>query len=152
MATRIPGEIYWGGEARFYLGGDVVAYLWPCRILRQGVGGPTLGIEVGGKEVIRFDCHGKQGHWHDRGYDKLGPSASRRSFLDGLTTVKQQIAWSLAQIDFRLNLLLTEAGHSIATEAINPKLVDFAIAGIEQRLKKTGALRPRAVRQGLIKE
>ena len=34
--------------------------MWPLRLLKiqgKGCGGPTIGVEVGNEEVLRFDCH-----------------------------------------------------------------------------------------------
>ena len=76
MATKIPGETYRGEGLHVPLSADgqVAAYVWPLRILSiqgQGCGGPTIGVEVGNEEIIRFDCHAALGHWHRGGYDRL---------------------------------------------------------------------------------
>ena len=80
MATTIAGETYLGEELVCPLSqsGDVTLYLWPMRCLNNKTGGPTFGVDVGGVEILRFDCHGGRGHWHDRGYDKLGAGASHQ--------------------------------------------------------------------------
>ena len=86
MATKRNGEKYLGHELHVPLSqdGQVMAYVWPVRALNvrgSWCGGPTIGIDVGNEEVIRFDCHDRPGHWHGGGYDKSGsPGASHRDF------------------------------------------------------------------------
>ena len=58
--------------------GQVAAYVWALRTLtvkEHNIGGPTIGVEVGNEEVLRFDCHDTPGHWHVSGYDRLGAPA-----------------------------------------------------------------------------
>ena len=76
MATKLPGETYRGQALHVPLSADgqIAAYVWPLRILTisgKGCGGPTIGVDVGNEEVIRFDCHAALGHWHGGGYDRL---------------------------------------------------------------------------------
>ena len=90
MATKRNGEKYLGNELHIPLSqdGQVMAYVWPVRALNvrgSWCGGPTIGIDVGNEEIIRFDCHDRPGHWHGGGYDKSGiarqlpPRLSRRA-------------------------------------------------------------------------
>ena len=116
MATKLPGETYRGKtlHAPLSADGQVTAYVWPLRLLTvrgQGCGGPTIGVEVGNEEVLRFDCHDTPGHWHGGGYDRLeSPGSSHRSFPEGVQHVSEQIDWALQQIHQRGKELLEEAG------------------------------------------
>ena len=72
MATKRPGEKYLGDALHVPISSDgqVTAYVWPVRLLTisgQGCGGPTIGVDVGNEEVLRFDCHDNRGHWHGGG-------------------------------------------------------------------------------------
>jgi hypothetical protein len=60
MATMIDGESYLGRVLIRPLSqsGDTTLYLWPFRCLKSKMGGPTFGIDVKGKEILRFDPHG----------------------------------------------------------------------------------------------
>ena len=100
MATTIAGETYLGNELVNSLSpsGNVTIYLWPMRCLKSKIGGPTFGIDVKGTEIIRFDCHGAPGHWHDKGYDKFGAGGSHVDFPDGLEDGGEQISWAIAKI------------------------------------------------------
>ena len=58
MATKIAGETYRGEAITLPLSkdGQVSIYVWPCRILNvsgMGMGGPTIGVDVGNDAVIR---------------------------------------------------------------------------------------------------
>lgn len=152
MATTIAGETYLGEELVSSLSpsGDVTLYLWPMRCLKSKIGGPTFGIDVNGEEIVRFDCHGAPGHWHDRGYDKFGAGGSHQDFPKGLEDVQAQISWSLDQIRDKSQDLLEEAEHSAAASALDADLVKAATVAIVAHLKKSGDLRSQAVGQGLI--
>ena len=115
MATIIAGETYLGDELVTSLSrsGEVTLYLWPMRCLNSKTGGPTFGIDVKGVEVLRFDCHGSRGHWHDRGYDKLGAGGSHQDFPEELQDGEQQISWSLAHIREKSQQLLEEAEYPV---------------------------------------
>ena len=83
MATKLPGETYRGNALHVPLSADgqIALYVWPLRILSirgEGCGGPTIGVDVGNEEVLRFNCHDTPGgHWHGGGYDRLAtPRAS----------------------------------------------------------------------------
>ena len=97
MATKIAGETYLGEAVTLPLSADgqVSVYVWPCRILTiqgTGMGGPTIGVDVGNTEVIRYDCHDTPGHWHKGGYDLLGrPGNSHVDFPEGLVRVADQV-------------------------------------------------------------
>ena len=110
MARKIDGETYRGQALTVPLSddGQVSLYVWPCRILRpgpEGMGGPTLGVDVGNEEVIRYDCHDKPGHWHRGGYDRKGrPGNSHVDFPDGVESVDAQVTWSFDQISSVINL------------------------------------------------
>ena len=103
MATKRNGEKYLGSELHVPLSqdGQVMAYVWPVRALNvrgSWCGGPTIGIDVGNEEIIRFDCHDKPGHWHGGGYDRAGspgatPTVTSRK---GIEAVTDQVDWSLA--------------------------------------------------------
>ena len=71
MATKRNGEKYLGQELHVPLSqdGQVTAYVWPIRALNvrgSWCGGPTIGVDVGNEEIIRFDCHDRPGHWARR--------------------------------------------------------------------------------------
>jgi hypothetical protein len=156
MATKIKGEKYWGEELHVPLSSDgqVSAYVWPLRILsirERGCGGPTIGIEVGNEEVLRFDCHENMGHWHRGGYDRLGsPGKSHQDFPDGLLTVSDQVAWSFQQIREKVSELLTEAEHGEAAQTMESYLLETGLINLRNHLDKNGYLRERAIDQSLI--
>ena len=152
MATTIAGETYLGEELVSPLSpsGDVTLYLWPMRCLNNKTGGPTFGVHVRGTEILRFDCHGARGHWHDRGYDKLGAGASHQDFPDGLDDILPQISWSLAQVREHGHELLEEAELSAEAKSLDPEMVRMATEAIQAHLEKEGDLRSQAIRQGLL--
>ena len=101
MATKLPGETYRGHTIHVPLSADgqIALYAWPLRLLKiqgQGCGGPTIGVEVGNEEVLRFDCHDTPaGHWHGGGYDRLQtPRASHRDFPEDIKHVAEQVEWA----------------------------------------------------------
>ena len=156
MATKIPGETYRGEALHLPLSkdGQVAAYVWPLRILtirEQGCGGPTMGIDVGNEEVLRWDCHDAMGHWHGGGYDKLErPGNSHREFPDGLKTVAAQVEWAFQQIQNNAKELLEEAEHGQAAQLLEPTLVASAIDAIKAHLTKHSGLRAKAIEENLI--
>lgn len=156
MATKLPGETYRGQALHLPLSpdGQVAAYVWPLRILSirgRGCGGPTIGVDVGNEEVLRFDCHADAGHWHGGGYDRLeGPGASHRDFPPELQSVAEQVDWSLQQIQQRGQALLEEADYSAAARTVEPAMVQTAIAAIRSHLEKEGDLRGKAIAEQLI--
>lgn len=151
MATKRPGEKYLGQELHLPLSGDgqVMAYVWPVRVLNvrgEWCGGPTIGVDVGNEEVLRYDCHDKPGHWHGGGYDKLGmPGASHRDFPAGIDSVERQVQWALQQLTDSTGELLTEAEFAEAAAALQPELLQQAAAGIRAHLEDQGDLRSQAV-------
>jgi len=152
MATTIAGETYLGEELVNSLSpsGDITLYLWPMRCLKSLIGGPTFGIDVNDVEVIRFDCHGAPGHWHDRGYDKLGAGGSHVDFPEALEGIREQISWSLTKIREKSQQLLEEAEYPAEAKSIDPEMVRTATESIEAHLEKQGDLRSQAIAQGLI--
>jgi hypothetical protein len=156
MATKLPGETYRGQALHLPLSpdGQVTAYVWPLRILSirgRGCGGPTIGVDVGNEEVLRFDCHADAGHWHGGGYDRLeGPGASHREFPPQLHGVAEQLDWSLQQIQQRGQALLEEADYGAAARMVDPAMVQTAIAAIGSHLEKQGDLRGKAIAEQLI--
>ena len=156
MATKIPGETYRGEALHLPLSqdGQVAVYVWPLRILNiqgKGCGGPTMGIDVGNVEVLRWDCHDSMGHWHGGGYDKLErPGNSHREFPDGLKTVSVQVEWAFQQIQNNAKELLEEADYGPAAKLLEPSLVATAIDSIKTHLSKHSGLRPAAVEENLI--
>ena len=158
MATKRKGERYWGEELHIPLSADgqVTAYVWPLRMLtirERGCGGPTIGVNVGNEEALRFDCHADMGHWHGGGYDRLGsPGNSQRPFPEGLTAVAEQAAWSLRQIRERAGELLLESEQPAAAQALDPMLVETGMVSLRQHLEKTAYLRARAIAENLIAE
>ena len=156
MATKIPGETYRGATLHMPLSADgqVAAYVWPLRILNiqgEGCGGPTLGVEVGNDEVLRFDCHDRLGHWHGGGYDRLErPRESHRDFPEGVHRVADQVDWALQQIAHRSKELLEEATYGEAAQTLEPDMVRRAIEAIRAHLGKEGDLRGQAIAEHLI--
>lgn len=156
MATKLPGETYRGEALHIPLSSDgqITAYVWPLRILTvrgQGCGGPTIGVDVGNEEVVRFDCHDALGHWHGGGYDRLqSPGESHRDFPQGVKRVADQVAWALEQIEQQGTTLLEEAEHHDAAKRLEPALVHTAIETITSHLAKHAALRPQAIEEKLI--
>ena len=147
MATTIAGETYLGDELVNSLSpsGDVTLYLWPMRCLNNKTGGPTFGIDVKGVEVLRFDPHGVRGHWHDRGYDKLGAGGSHQDCPEDLQDGPQQISWSLAQIREKSQQLLEEAEYPAEAKSLDAEMVRLATEAIERHLESEGDLRSKAV-------
>jgi hypothetical protein len=156
MATKLPGETYRGHALHvpLSLDGQVAAYVWPLRILKirgQGCGGPTIGVDVGNEEVLRFDCHEAMGHWHGGGYDRLAASGnSQQPFPEGVQSVAEQVRWSLQQIQQRIQELLEEAQHGAAAQLLEPALIQTAVHAIRVHLEKEGDLRAQAIEENLI--
>ena len=155
MAVKRDGEKYLGTELRVPLSedGQVAVYVWPIRIVViQGVacGGPTIGVDVGNQEIIRFDCHDTRGHWHSGGYDSTQPGNSQNTMPDGLVAVANQVEWSIQKIRGDIRGLLTEANHDDAAQNIAPKLLDFALDSIKTHLDQAGDMRSKAIADNLI--
>ena len=156
MATKIPGETYRGEALHLPLSqdGQVTAYVWPLRILSirgQGCGGPTMGIDVGNEEVLRWDCHDAMGHWHGGGYDRLErPGNSHRDFPEGVNTVAKQVEWSFQKMQNSAKELLEEAEYAQAAQLLEPALVASAIDAIKVHLAKHSELRSKAIEENLI--
>ena len=120
------------------------------RCLNNKTGGPTFGIDVGEVEVLRFDPHGPRGHWHDRGYDKLGAGASHQDFPDGVDDIMPQISWSLAHIRENGQQLLEDAEYVAEARSLDHEMVRAATEAIQTHLENEGDLRLQAIRQGLL--
>jgi hypothetical protein len=152
LATTIAGETYLGNELVNTLSqsGDVTVYLWPMRCLKSKIGGPTFGVDVKGVEVIRFDCHGDPGHWHELGYDKLGAGGSHVEFPDGLKDESGQIDWSLGQIRDNGANLLEAAGYQDEAKSLDTEMLKIATEGIKAHIATAGDLRSQAVEKGLV--
>ena len=156
MATKRNGEKYLGNELHIPLSqdGQVMAYVWPVRALNvrgSWCGGPTIGIDVGNEEVIRFDCHDKPGHWHGGGYDKSGmPGNSHRDFPKGIEAVADQVDWSLQVVGERTAELLAEAEYTEAAELVDAAMLQSAIGQIRSHLEQQGNLRGEAISAGII--
>ena len=156
MATKRNGEKYLGQELHVPLSqdGQVMAYVWPVRaLLVRGswCGGPTIGIDVGNEEVIRYDCHDQPGHWHGGGYDRSGsPGNSQRPFPEGIGAVADQLDWSLSQVSERTAELLAEAEHTEAAESIDAGMLSAGVNQIRAHLEQQGDLRGYAVSAGII--
>jgi hypothetical protein len=152
MATMIDGESYVGRVLIRPLSpsGDLRLYLWPLRCLRSKMGGPTFGIEVKGEEIIRFDAHGPRGHWHKGGYDKLGAGGSHQDFPAGVEDMASQLSWSLGHLREHGQQLLAEAGYPAEAAALEPAMLEAAVAAVVTHLDKEGDLRTHAIAQGLL--
>ncbi len=156
MATKIAGESYRGEAITLPLSedGQVSIYVWPCRILNiggMGQGGPTIGVDVGNEEVIRYDCHDTPGHWHKGGYDKLGrPGNSHTDFPEGLVRVADQVEWALSQIKDSGAEMLYVAEYNVAATLLDSDMVDKALAGIRSHIDKNSGLRDGAIANKLI--
>jgi hypothetical protein len=117
------------------------------------MGGPTIGVDVGNEEVIRYDCHDTPGHWHTGGYDKLGrPGNSHTEFPEGLVRVADQVEWALAQIKDSGSELLETAEYNEAAKLLDGAMVDKALDGIRAHLKRSDGLREQAIADKLIDE
>ena len=156
MATKIAGETYLGEAVTLPLSADgqVSGYVWPCRILTiqgTGMGGPTIGVDVGNTEVIRYDCHDTPGHWHKGGYDLLGrPGNSHVDFPEGLVRVADQVEWALSEIKDNGAELLSNAEQADAAKLLDSAMVDKALEGIRAHVKKNEGLRVQAIADQLI--
>src|SRR5438132_11043551 len=152
MATMIDGESYVGRVLIRPLSqaGDLRLYLWPLRCLKSKMGGPTLGIEVKGEEILRFDAHGPRGHWHKGGYETLGAGGSHQAFPAGVVETASQLAWSVAHLRAHAQELLAEAGYPAAAAALDPVLLDSALDAVQAHVEQEGDLRSRAIAQGLL--
>tara|TARA_A100001037_G_scaffold306519_1_gene352312 strand:- start:10163 stop:10654 length:492 start_codon:yes stop_codon:yes gene_type:complete len=160
MAKKLNGETYEGTAISVPISqdGQVAAYVWPLRILTvqrdtgpMTMGGPTIGVDVGMEEVLRFDCHGKPGHWHRGGYDRLEkPGNSHVDFPDQIEDVQNQIDWSLETILNDCSSLLKEALHDDAASKVEPSMLVDAVEQIKQQLAVSHALRQRAIDGNVI--
>ncbi len=156
MATKRAGESYLGEELHVPLSADgqVSAYVWPLRILSirgQSCGGPTIGVDVGNEEILRFDCHADQGHWHSGGYDRLGaPGNSHVDFPEGVATVEEQAAWSLRQLRGQVAELLAQSEQAEAAEKVESYLVETGLVTIRNHIEKNAYLRERAISEEVI--
>jgi hypothetical protein len=156
MATKRKGERYWGEELHVPLSADgqVSVYVWPLRILsirEQGCGGPTIGVDVGNEEVIRFDCHANRGHWHTGGYDRMGtPGNSHVDFPEGVATVPEQVAWSLQHLKETVTELLDQSEQGEAAQAVESYLVETGLVTIKNHIEKNAYLRARAIEENVI--
>ena len=154
MATKIDGETYLGETLvqSISTSGSVTMYVWPLRCLNNKKGGPTFGVDVNNVEVIRFDTHGQEGHWHARGYDKLGPGKSHIDFPEGIDAVEQQLDWSLKHIQEETQHLLEDAGYHEEAKSIDPEMLQIATDALKEHLEKEGDLRPQAIAEGALSE
>ena len=158
MATKRNGEKYLGQALHLPLSqdGQVTAYVWPVRALNvrgSWCGGPTIGIDVGNEEIIRFDCHDRPGHWHGGGYDRSGsPGASHRDFPQGIVAVADQVDWSLQQVNERTAELLAEADQGEAAGLLDSEMLAAAVGQIRNHLEQQGDLRGQAISAGVIDE
>ena len=156
MATKRTGEAYWGEELHVPLStdGQVTAYVWPLRILSiqgQSCGGPTIGVDVGNEEVLRFDCHADRGHWHTGGYDRLGtPGNSHVDFPEGVATVEEQVAWSLRHLRGRVSELLAQSEQGEASQKVESFLVETGLINLRNHIEKNAYLRKRAIDEQVI--
>ena len=152
MATKIDGETYLGETLvqSISTSGGVTMYLWPLRCLNNKTGGPTFGVDVNNVEVIQFDTHGQEGHWHARGYDKLGPGKSHIDFPEGIDAVEQQLEWSLKHIQEETQHLLEDAGYHEEAKSIDPEMLKTATYALKEHLGKEGNLRPQAIAEGAL--
>ena len=156
MATKRMGEAYWGEELHVPLSADgqVSAYVWPLRILSirgTSCGGPTIGVDVGNEEVLRFDCHADRGHWHTGGYDRLGtPGNSHVDFPDGVATVEQQVDWSLRRLRGQVGELLAQSEQEEASLKVESYLVEAGLINIRNHVEKNAYLRKRAIDEQVI--
>ena len=157
MATKIPGETYRGNTLHVPLSADgqIALYVWPLRILSirgEGCGGPTIGVEVGNEEVLRFDCHDTPGgHWHGGGYDRLAtPRASHRDFPAEIQRVADQVEWALAHIQYNGKALLEEAQYGDAAARLDSTMVQTALNAIRTHLAQQGDLRSQAIEEKRI--
>ena len=152
MATKIDGETYLGETLvqSISTSGDVTMYLWPLRCLNNKTGGPTFGVDVNNVEVIRFDTHGQEGHWHAKGYDKLGLGKSHIDFPEGIDAVEQQLEWSLKHIREEIPHLLEDAGYHEEAKSIDPEMLQIATYALKEHLEKEGDLRPQAIAEGAL--
>ena len=152
MATKIDGETYLGETLvqSISTSGSFTMYLWPLRCLNNKKGGPTFGVDVNNVEVIRFDTHGQEGHWHARGYDKLGPGKSHIDFPEGIDAVEQLLDWSLKHIQEETQHLLEDAGYHEEAKSIDQEMLKIATYALKEHLEKEGDLRPQAIAEGAL--
>ena len=156
MATKRMGEAYWGEELHVPLStdGQVTAYVWPLRLLSiqgQSCGGPTIGVDVGNEEVLRFDCHANRGHWHTGGYDRLGtPGNSHVDFPEGVATVEEQVAWSLRHLRDGVGELLAQSEQEEASQKVESYLVETGLVNLRNHIEKNAYLRKRAIDEQVI--
>ena len=156
MASKRTGEAYWGEELHVPLSSDgqVTAYVWPLRILSirgESCGGPTIGVDVGNEEVLRFDCHAHRGHWHTGGYDRLGtPGSSHVDFPEGLTSVRDQVSWSLRHLREKVAELLAQSEQEEASRKVESYLVETGLITLRDHIEKNNYLRDRAIAEQVI--
>ena len=152
MSTMLDGESYLGKVMIRPLSqsGDIKLFLWPLRVLKSKMGGPTFGVDVNGEEIIRYDSHGPRGHWHHLGYDKLGAGGSHIEFPEGLVEIEPQLSWALDQLQEQMGQLLTEAGHPNAAAALDAEMVGVAAEAIKAHLAQEGDHRAEAIELGVL--
>jgi hypothetical protein len=107
-------------------------------------------IDIKGEEILRFDAHGSRGHWHKGGYDKLGPGGSHHNFPAGVVETASQLAWSLAHLRAHAQQLLADAGHPAAAAALDPAMLEAALADVVAHLDQEGDLRAHAIARGVL--
>ena len=155
MAVKRDGEQYLGTELRAPLSedGQVAAYVWPIRIVviqGEACGGPTIGVDVGNEEILRFDCHDVRGHWNSGGYDSTQPGDSQNTMPDGVVAVADQVGWSIETIREDVRYLLTQANHDDAAQKIDSKLLELALESIKAHLLQAGDMRTNLVAKKMI--
>ena len=152
MSTMLDGESYLGKVMIRPLSqsGDIKLFLWPLRVLKSKMGGPTFGVDVNGEEIIRYDSHGPRGHWHHLGYDKLGAGGSHIEFPEGINQIEIQLEWALTQLQEQMGALLEEAGHPSAAASLDAELVAAAAKDITAHLAQEGDHRAEAIELGVL--
>ena len=152
MATMIDGESYLGKVLvrPISQSKEVTVYLWPMRCLKSKFGGPTLGVDVRGTEIIRFDPHGSRGHWHKGGYDKLGAGGSHVDFPEGVVESQAQVAWALDHLKEQTQQLLSEAGYADEAVSVDSEMLASVTEAIKAHLAEQGDMTPRAIAEGLV--
>jgi cystathionine beta-lyase len=89
-------------------------------------GGPTLRVCAAGRELLRFDCFDRGGHWH---LDPDGRNVTTR-FDDGVDPLE----WTLAELRRDLGGWLARAGFSLEAR-LAPRDVESALLEVDLSLR-----------------
>ena len=78
----------------------------------DGASCPSLALDVLGSSVLRFDCHGRRGHYHVHlDYPPAGREGRRDRLLLSETTVEEQIERSVFELGHNAQYVVRRSPH-----------------------------------------